>query len=73
MASSVSAAKYILKRPWLKNWLQPLANWYTQNSGYRQLGLRYVLAHIQLNCPSGYSKLISMGYANALDTVEPTI
>jgi len=36
-----SAAKFILKRPWLKRWMMPLANWYGNAAGYRQLGLRY--------------------------------
>ena len=35
-----SAAKFILKRPWLKRWMMPLAEWYGNAAGYRQLGLR---------------------------------
>ncbi|KAF2142454.1 uncharacterized protein K452DRAFT_286867 [Aplosporella prunicola CBS 121167] len=35
-----SLTKFIIKRPWLKNWLKPVANWYTDLSGYRKLGLR---------------------------------
>jgi hypothetical protein len=31
----------IMKRPWLQRWMKPLANWYTNAAGYRQLGLRY--------------------------------
>ncbi|KAK3080143.1 hypothetical protein LTS18_003001 [Coniosporium uncinatum] len=38
--SQPSLAKFIIKRPWLRNWMQPLANWYSNNAGYRQLGLR---------------------------------
>ncbi|KAL6707151.1 Cytochrome b-c1 complex subunit 7, mitochondrial [Coniothyrium glycines] len=38
--SAPSLAPYIAKRPWLKRWVQPLANWYTNAAGYRQLGLR---------------------------------
>ena len=39
--SAPSLAPYILKRPWLQNWLKPLSNWYCNAAGYRQLGLRY--------------------------------
>lgn len=35
-----SAATFILKRPWLKRWMMPLAEWYGNAAGYRQLGLR---------------------------------
>ncbi|KAI2640262.1 14 kDa subunit of cytochrome bd ubiquinol oxidase [Xylaria nigripes] len=35
-----SLAPFILKRPWLRNFFQPLATWYTNAAGYRQLGLR---------------------------------
>jgi len=38
--SQPSLAKFIIKRPWLRNWVQPLANWYGNAAGYRQLGLR---------------------------------
>lgn len=31
----------IMKRPWLKRWMEPLAKWYFDNAGYRKLGLRY--------------------------------
>ena len=31
---------FIVKRPWLKRWMTPLANWYTDAAGYRKLGLR---------------------------------
>ncbi|EMC97052.1 hypothetical protein BAUCODRAFT_32794, partial [Baudoinia panamericana UAMH 10762] len=35
-----SLAPFIMKRPWLRSWFQPLATWYFENSGYRKLGLR---------------------------------
>ncbi|KAF2256239.1 14 kDa subunit of cytochrome bd ubiquinol oxidase [Trematosphaeria pertusa] len=38
--SAPSLAPYILKRPWLAKWFQPLANWYCNAAGYRQLGLK---------------------------------
>ncbi|KAI1616993.1 ubiquinol-cytochrome c reductase subunit 7 [Exophiala viscosa] len=38
--SAPSMAPYILKRPWLKRWMMPLANWYAEAAGYRQLGLK---------------------------------
>ncbi|KAI0802760.1 cytochrome b-c1 complex subunit 7 [Xylaria sp. FL0064] len=34
-----SLAPFVLKRPWLRNLLQPLAGWYANAAGYRQLGL----------------------------------
>ncbi len=40
--SSFSLAPFILKRPWLQKALTPLAAWYGQAAGYRQLGLQYV-------------------------------
>ena len=39
--SAPSLAPYILKRPWLTKWVKPLAQWYGNAAGYRQLGLRY--------------------------------
>ncbi|AEO63592.1 48c699bd-673a-43c3-abb5-b4cd75e840ea [Thermothielavioides terrestris] len=30
----------VVKRPWLLKLLQPVANWYTNAAGYRQMGLR---------------------------------
>jgi hypothetical protein len=30
-----------VKRPWLKRFMTPLANWYANAAGYRKLGLRY--------------------------------
>ncbi|KAF7585856.1 Cytochrome b-c1 complex subunit 7 [Aspergillus hancockii] len=39
--SAPSLANYIVKRPWLKRWMMPIANWYTDASGYRRLGLRF--------------------------------
>ncbi|RMZ89413.1 hypothetical protein DV736_g3352, partial [Chaetothyriales sp. CBS 134916] len=38
--SAPSLAPYILKRPWLKRWVVPLANWYADAAGYRKLGLK---------------------------------
>ncbi|KAK7744585.1 Cytochrome b-c1 complex subunit 7, mitochondrial [Cytospora paraplurivora] len=38
--STPSLAPFIRQRPWLRNFVQPLANWYANASGYRQLGLR---------------------------------
>ncbi|KAE8453035.1 Cytochrome b-c1 complex subunit 7 [Mollisiaceae sp. DMI_Dod_QoI] len=38
--SQPSLANYIVKRPWLKNFMKPLANWYANAAGYRKLGLR---------------------------------
>ncbi|KAH8428795.1 Cytochrome b-c1 complex subunit 7 [Aspergillus melleus] len=38
--SAPSLAGYIVKRPWLKRWMTPIANWYTDAAGYRKLGLR---------------------------------
>ncbi|KAF1973126.1 hypothetical protein BU23DRAFT_554421 [Bimuria novae-zelandiae CBS 107.79] len=38
--SAPSLAPYIMKRPWLHKWVAPLAKWYGNAAGYRQLGLR---------------------------------
>ncbi|RMJ27008.1 hypothetical protein PHISP_02137 [Aspergillus sp. HF37] len=38
--SAPSLTNYIIKRPWLKNWMMPLAQWYTNAAGYRKLGLK---------------------------------
>ncbi|KAI4278113.1 MAG: hypothetical protein LQ337_001257 [Flavoplaca oasis] len=38
--SAPSMTKFITKRPWLKRWIVPLANWYADAAGYRKLGLR---------------------------------
>ncbi|KAG9695035.1 hypothetical protein KCU95_g4698, partial [Aureobasidium melanogenum] len=38
--SQPSMTNFIVKRPWLKRWMTPLANWYTDAAGYRKLGLR---------------------------------
>ncbi|KAI0426593.1 cytochrome b-c1 complex subunit 7 [Xylaria sp. FL1042] len=35
-----SLAPFVAKRPWLRNLLMPLAGWYSNAAGYRQLGLR---------------------------------
>ncbi len=39
--SQPSLANFIIKRPWLRRWMQPLSAWYFDNAGYRKLGLRY--------------------------------
>ncbi|KAG9234811.1 cytochrome b-c1 complex subunit 7 [Amylocarpus encephaloides] len=38
--SQPSLATAIKARPWLHKMMMPLANWYTNASGYRKLGLR---------------------------------
>ncbi|CBX92217.1 hypothetical protein IAQ61_000395 [Plenodomus lingam] len=38
--SAPSIAPYIAKRPWLQKWVAPLAKWYANAAGYRQLGLK---------------------------------
>ncbi|KAF2848903.1 ubiquinol-cytochrome c reductase complex 14 kDa protein-like protein [Plenodomus tracheiphilus IPT5] len=38
--SAPSLAPYIIKRPWLYKLFKPLASWYANAAGYRQLGLR---------------------------------
>ncbi|GAB7330203.1 hypothetical protein MBLNU13_g01866t1 [Cladosporium sp. NU13] len=38
--SQPSLAPYVMKRPWLMRWAQPLSKWYFDNAGYRKLGLR---------------------------------
>ncbi|KAL1994276.1 hypothetical protein VTN49DRAFT_2945 [Thermomyces lanuginosus] len=35
-----SLANYIVKRPALRRWVQPIAEWYANASGYRRLGLK---------------------------------
>ena len=37
--SAPTLAPYILRRPWLKRWMMPLANWYANAAGYRRLGM----------------------------------
>lgn len=37
-----SLAGFVMKRPWLLKALTPVANWYANAAGYRQIGLRYV-------------------------------
>ncbi|KAJ5231565.1 uncharacterized protein N7469_006153 [Penicillium citrinum] len=39
--SAPSITNFIVKRPWLKRWMTPLANWYTDAAGYRKLGLKF--------------------------------
>ncbi|CAK7271554.1 Cytochrome b-c1 complex subunit 7, mitochondrial [Sporothrix epigloea] len=38
--SYLSLAPFIRQRPWLHKALKPVANWYVNLSGYRQMGLR---------------------------------
>ncbi|KAM0689699.1 hypothetical protein Q7P36_010570 [Cladosporium allicinum] len=38
--SQPSLAQFVMKRPWMMRWAQPLSNWYLNSAGYRQLGLR---------------------------------
>ncbi|KAL4927217.1 ubiquinol--cytochrome-c reductase subunit 7 [Aspergillus undulatus] len=38
--SAPSLANFIIKRPLLKRWMMPIANWYVDAAGYRRLGLR---------------------------------
>jgi ubiquinol-cytochrome c reductase subunit 7 len=39
--SQPSFTNFIVKRPWLKKMMTPMANWYANAAGYRKLGLRY--------------------------------
>ncbi|KAL4934765.1 hypothetical protein BDV06DRAFT_229484 [Aspergillus oleicola] len=39
--SAPSLANFIVKRPALRRWIQPIANWYVDAAGYRKLGLRH--------------------------------
>ncbi|OJJ87102.1 ubiquinol--cytochrome-c reductase subunit 7 [Aspergillus glaucus CBS 516.65] len=39
--SAPSLTSYIVKRPWLKRWMTPIAEWYMDAAGYRRLGLRF--------------------------------
>ncbi|KAL4964809.1 ubiquinol--cytochrome-c reductase subunit 7 [Aspergillus stella-maris] len=39
--SAPSLANFIIKRPALRRWIQPIANWYVDAAGYRKLGLRH--------------------------------
>ncbi|GLI76954.1 cytochrome b-c1 complex subunit 7 [Penicillium ochrochloron] len=39
--SAPSISNYIVKRPWLKRWMTPIAQWYTDAAGYRRLGLKF--------------------------------
>ncbi|KAI1344795.1 cytochrome b-c1 complex subunit 7 [Xylariaceae sp. FL0016] len=36
----MSLAPFVIKRPWLHKMLKPVASWYSNAAGYRQLGLR---------------------------------
>lgn len=44
MSAYPTLAPFVLKRPWLRNLLKPVASWYSNAAGYRQLGLRYETA-----------------------------
>ncbi|KAI9688470.1 MAG: Cytochrome b-c1 complex subunit 7 [Bathelium mastoideum] len=37
--SKPSLAPFIRARPWLRRWIQPLADWYGNAQGHRQIGL----------------------------------
>jgi hypothetical protein len=41
--SQPSLAKFVMKRPGLHRLLAPVAEWYKNAAGYRQLGLKYVI------------------------------
>lgn len=38
--SQPSLYNAIVKRPWLRRWMEPLSKWYCETAGYRSLGLR---------------------------------
>ncbi|KAI9848155.1 MAG: Cytochrome b-c1 complex subunit 7 [Sclerophora amabilis] len=38
--SQPSFTNFIVKRPWLHNWMLPIARWYRNAAGYRKLGLK---------------------------------
>lgn len=40
MPAAPSLYSAVIKRPWLTKMLMPVANWYANLSGYRQMGLR---------------------------------
>ncbi|KAI9829190.1 MAG: Cytochrome b-c1 complex subunit 7 [Phylliscum demangeonii] len=40
--SQPSLALFIWKRPWLRRMIMPIAEWYANAAGYRQLGLKSV-------------------------------
>ncbi|PQE30506.1 cytochrome b-c1 complex subunit 7 protein [Rutstroemia sp. NJR-2017a WRK4] len=40
--SAPSLTPFIKKTPWLHKMLKPVAHWYINAAGYRQLGLRFV-------------------------------
>ncbi len=47
--SQPSFTKFIVARPWLYRIMKPMADWYCQAAGYRQLGLKYASpSHIHL-------------------------
>lgn len=55
-----SLAPFVLKRPWLKRWLQPLSKWYMDNSGYRKLGLRYESLSKPLTADGGSGRYLQV-------------
>lgn len=70
----------IVKRPWLKKMVMPLANWYANAAGYRKLGLKY--GHLQRAGTSecggfkGASRLVwvfKWSCADMLPVIEPMI
>ncbi|PQE27568.1 ubiquinol-cytochrome c reductase complex 14 kDa protein [Rutstroemia sp. NJR-2017a BBW] len=58
--SAPSLAPFIKKTPWLHKMLKPVAHWYINAAGYRQLGLRFVekafFPPAQLDCLCGVSR-----------------
>ncbi|KAH6627151.1 cytochrome b-c1 complex subunit 7 [Chaetomium sp. MPI-SDFR-AT-0129] len=40
MPVAPSLSPFVLRRPWLKQLLTPLASWYANAAGYRQMGLK---------------------------------
>lgn len=40
MIPAPSLISSVSKRPWLKKLLTPVANWYANAAGYRQMGLQ---------------------------------
>jgi len=40
MVFAPSFAPFVLRRPWLLKMVKPIANWYANAAGYRQIGLK---------------------------------
>jgi hypothetical protein len=59
--SAPSLAPFIAKRAWLKSWMTPLANWYVNAAGYRQLGLRYAAPQVE-EVPCVVESMETMAY-----------